>query len=147
MIVWVLRKWAAKLPAAALALFLMGCAQGPVMDAWYSENPATWRAESPERMKVWDASRTDCVGFVLRWRDRLMASGIPAGDLTIANFHTPQGWHAALLVRRQDGVWKLDNRERGPVLWKAPESWMERSPDGRIVTVHSARFGSVAVAK
>ena len=122
--------------ALAAVCLLSACAADPVTSAWYAENPRTWRAESPARMMVWDMSRTDCVGFVLRWRARLIATGVPEADLVIANFHTPQGWHAALLVRRPDGQWVLDNMARGPYRWVPPKGWFERAPDGRVIALH-----------
>lgn len=91
----------------------------------------------------------DCEDYALEKRRRLMALGVPAGDLLITVVRQPNGdGHAVLTVRTSRGDFILDNLEaRVRPWWETPYTYLKRQSErnsGAWVAIDDSR-GLVAV--
>ena len=91
----------------------------------------------------------DCEDYALEKRRRLMALGIPAGDLLVTVVRQPSGdGHAVLTVRTSLGDFILDNLEPRVLAWSETEyTYLKRQSErnsGVWVSVDDSR-ASVAV--
>ncbi len=73
----------------------------------------------------------DCEDYVLEKRRRLMALGVPSGDLLITVVRQPNGaGHAVLTVRTSRGEFILDNLEPRVMPWAdTPYSYLKRQSE------------------
>ncbi|MGB3387514.1 MAG: transglutaminase-like cysteine peptidase [Pseudaminobacter sp.] len=91
----------------------------------------------------------DCEDYVLEKRRRLMALGVPAGDLLITVVRQPNGsGHAVLTVRTSHGEFILDNLEPRVLAWADTEyTYLKRQSErnsGVWVKVNDGRADAVA---
>ena len=91
----------------------------------------------------------DCEDYALEKRRRLMALGIPAGDLLLTVVQQPNGdGHAVLTVRTSRGDFILDNLESSVRPWsETVYSYLKRQSDrnsGAWVAIQDSR-GTIAV--
>ena len=91
----------------------------------------------------------DCEDYALEKRRRLMAMGVPAGDLLMTVARQPNGdGHAVLTVRTSRGDFVLDNLEARVMLWSdTPYTYLKRQSErnsGAWVAVDDSR-ATVAV--
>ena len=101
--------------------------------------------------EVWSypTSMGDCEDYALEKRRRLMALGVPAGDLLITVARQPNGdGHAVLTVRSSRGDLILDNLDPRVLAWsQTPYTYLKRQSErnsGAWVAVDDSR-GAVAV--
>ncbi|MDQ2634918.1 MAG: transglutaminase-like cysteine peptidase [Pseudomonadota bacterium] len=101
--------------------------------------------------EVWSypTSIGDCEDYALEKRRRLMALGVPAGDLlmTVARQRNGDG-HAVLTIRTSRGEFILDNLEQRVLAWSETEyTYLKRQSErnsGAWVAIDDSR-GAVAV--
>ncbi|WP_425359498.1 transglutaminase-like cysteine peptidase [Borborobacter arsenicus] len=91
----------------------------------------------------------DCEDYVLEKRRRLMALGVPAGDLLITVARQPNGdGHAVLTVRTSHGEFVLDNLEPRVLAWAETEyTYLKRQSErnsGVWVQINDGRADAVA---
>lgn len=91
----------------------------------------------------------DCEDYVLEKRRRLMALGVPAGDLLITVARQPNGdGHAVLTVRTSHGEFVLDNLEPRVLAWADTEyTYLKRQSErnsGVWVQINDGRADAVA---
>jgi len=91
----------------------------------------------------------DCEDYALEKRRRLMALGVPAGDLLMTVVRQPNGdGHAVLTVRTSQGEYVLDNLESRVALWSETEyTFLKRQSDrnsGIWVQINDGRADAVA---
>lgn len=91
----------------------------------------------------------DCEDYVLEKRRRLMALGVPAGDLLITVARQPNGdGHAVLTVRTSKGDFILDNLETRVLSWSDTEyTYLKRQSEknsGVWVSINDGRDAAVA---
>ncbi len=103
------------------------------------------------REEVWSypAGQGDCEDYALEKRRRLMAFGVPAGDLLMTVVRQPNGdGHAVLTVRTSLGDFVLDNLETHIAAWEdTPYTFIKRqseSNSGVWVKITADRAGAVA---
>lgn len=73
----------------------------------------------------------DCEDYALEKRRRLMALGVPAGDLLVTVARQPNGdGHAVLTVRTSRGDFILDNLEARVSIWsETPYTYLKRQSE------------------
>lgn len=91
----------------------------------------------------------DCEDYVLEKRRRLMALGVPAGDLLITVVRQPNGdGHAVLTVRTGHGEFVLDNLEPRVLAWADTDyTYLKRQSErnsGVWVQINDGRADAVA---
>lgn len=108
-------------------------------------------AEIWGKEEVWSypTSVGDCEDYALEKRRRLMAMGVPAGDLLMTVARQPNGdGHAVLTVRTSRGDFVLDNLETRVMAWsETPYTYLKRQSDrssGAWVSIDDGR-ATVAV--
>ncbi|HTV68479.1 MAG TPA: transglutaminase-like cysteine peptidase [Rhizobiaceae bacterium] len=94
----------------------------------------------------------DCEDYVLEKRRRLMAMGVPAGDLLITVVRQPNGdGHAVLTVRTSRGDYILDNLELRVLAWTDTEyTYLKRQSErssGAWVAIEDGRAVAVGSVK
>ncbi|MCX7303304.1 MAG: transglutaminase-like cysteine peptidase [Hyphomicrobiales bacterium] len=101
--------------------------------------------------EVWSypTSVGDCEDYALEKRRRLMAMGVPAGDLLMTVARQPNGdGHAVLTVHTSRGDFVLDNLETRVMAWsETPYTYLKRQSDrnsGAWVSIDDSR-STVAV--
>ena len=96
-----------------------------------------------------DNGAGDCEDYALEKRRRLMALGVPAGNLLITVARQPNGdGHAVLTVRTSMGEFILDNLEPRVLAWTDTEyTYLKRQSDrnsGVWVQINDGRADAVA---
>jgi predicted transglutaminase-like cysteine proteinase len=96
-----------------------------------------------------DAGVGDCEDYALEKRRRLMALGIPAGDLLMTVARQPNGdGHAVLTVRTSRGEFILDNLEPRVLAWgKTEYTYLKRQSErhsGVWIKINDGRADAVA---
>ncbi|WP_026060038.1 transglutaminase-like cysteine peptidase [Pseudaminobacter salicylatoxidans] len=96
-----------------------------------------------------DNNEGDCEDYVLEKRRRLMALGVPAGDLLITVVRQPNGdGHAVLTVRTGSGEFILDNLEPQVLAWgKTDYTYLKRQSEhnsGVWIQINDGRADAVA---
>lgn len=96
-----------------------------------------------------DNGAGDCEDYALEKRRRLMALGVPAGNLLITVARQPNGdGHAVLTVRTSMGEFILDNLESRVLAWTDTEyTYLKRQSDrnsGVWVQINDGRADAVA---
>ncbi len=96
-----------------------------------------------------DNGAGDCEDYALEKRRRLMALGVPAGNLLITVARQPNGdGHAVLTVRTSMGEFILDNLEARVLAWTDTEyTYLKRQSDrnsGVWVQINDGRADAVA---
>jgi predicted transglutaminase-like cysteine proteinase len=91
----------------------------------------------------------DCEDYVLEKRRRLMALGVPAGDLMITVVRQANGdGHAVLTVRTSNGEYILDNLEPRVLAWADTDyTYLKRQSErnsGVWVQINDGRADAVA---
>jgi predicted transglutaminase-like cysteine proteinase len=91
----------------------------------------------------------DCEDYVIEKRRRLMAMGVPAGDLLITVVRQPSGdGHAVLTVHTSKGDYVLDNLETRVLAWTDTEyTYLKRQSEknsGVWVSINDGRDAAVA---
>jgi len=91
----------------------------------------------------------DCEDYALEKRRRLMALGVPAGDLLMTVVRQPNGdGHAVLTVRTGQGEFILDNLESRVLAWSETEyTFLKRQSErnsGVWVQINNGRADAVA---
>jgi len=85
------------------------------------------------REEVWSypSGQGDCEDYALEKRRRLMALGVPAGDLLMTVVRQPNGdGHAVLTVRTSLGDFVLDNLEGRVAAWEdTPYTYLKRQSE------------------
>jgi predicted transglutaminase-like cysteine proteinase len=102
--------------------------------------------------EVWaypDSGVGDCEDYVLEKRRRLMALGVPAGDLMITVVRQANGdGHAVLTVRTSNGEYILDNLEPRVLAWADTDyTYLKRQSErnsGVWVQINDGRADAVA---
>ncbi|PSJ50299.1 transglutaminase-like cysteine peptidase [Kumtagia ephedrae] len=104
------------------------------------------------REEVWSyptSGAGDCEDYALEKRRRLMAIGVPAGDLLMTVVRQPNGdGHAVLTVRTSLGDFVLDNLEPRVLAWEdTPYTYLKRQSEtnsGVWVKINDGRAEAVA---
>lgn len=104
------------------------------------------------REEVWSypvGGQGDCEDYAIEKRRRLMALGVPAGDLLMTVVRQPNGdGHAVLTMRTSLGDFVLDNLEARILPWTGTEyTFLKRQSDvysGAWVKINDGRADAVA---
>ncbi|GAA2866416.1 putative transglutaminase-like cysteine proteinase [Aminobacter niigataensis] len=102
--------------------------------------------------EVWSYPTTgagDCEDYVLEKRRRLMALGVPAGNLLVTVVRQPNGeGHAVLTVRTSLGEFVLDNLDTQVMAWnETPYTYLKRQSErnsGVWIAINDGRADAVA---